>query len=196
MTADGSVYVGRAAVIAMPLPLTSSLALLPPRPVRARAAAGSHMASVIKVNVEYAVDFWRSRGYSGLTISDDGPVGLTYDATLGDRGDTTHRPVLVAFLLGKSAREWSARTPEVRQCAVLEAIKAIFCADAAMHPTRYTEQDWCQARWAGGGYVAVPGPGVLTNYGSALNEKSGVVTWCGTDVAPEWQVRTPLIRCF
>mmetsp|Transcript_1445 Transcript_1445/g.4735 ORF Transcript_1445/g.4735 Transcript_1445/m.4735 type:complete len:697 (-) Transcript_1445:162-2252(-) len=185
VTADGSVYLTKAVIVATPLPLSARISMLPPQPARQRAANASPMASVIKVYVEYATDFWQSRGYSGLSISDDGAVGLTYDASLDNSGE--RRPRLVAFLLGQAARKWSGQPAETRRAAVLEDLHRLFASATALTPLEYIEQDWCQEPWAGGGYVAVAAPGVLTNYGHALVPKTGRVAWCGADVAIEWQ---------
>ena len=189
VTADGRVRVARALVMALPLSLAPHVRHLPALPTRARAAAGSPMGSVIKVLIEFAQPFWLDQGFSGLSISDDGPVSLTYDASLGTRGRPSFRPALVAFCLGRSARDWGERPREERRRAVLAAVGRIHAvADAAaLQPVMYFEQDWCKEPHAGGGYVCASAPGVMTNYGHALSPAAGCVSWCGADVALEWQ---------
>ena len=188
VTADGRVVTARAVVVAVPLSLSAHIRHVPATPTRSRAAAGSPMASVIKINMEFSRCFWRDAQFSGLAISDDGPVALTYDACVGAPGEAGSRAVLVAFCLGRSAREWGERPPAERREGVLRAVAALFnCGDEALCPTRYTEQDWCKEPHAGGGYVCVSPPGVLSNYGYALQGPAGLVHWCGADVAVEWQ---------
>ena len=50
----------------------------------------------------------------------------------------------------------------------------------------YIEQDWAEENWSGGAYTAHFGPGVLTNFGHALQEPMGNVHWAGTELGPRF----------
>jgi len=57
----------------------------------------------------YRDDFWRQRGYNGLSIIGDEKGGqLTYDACTKLK-DGRRQAAIVVFFLGKAARRWSER---------------------------------------------------------------------------------------
>jgi monoamine oxidase len=168
VTEDGQVRTGQAVVVAAPLSLSAHIRHLPPQQTRTRAGLGSPMASVIKILVEYVDPFWRDAGFSGLSICDTGPIGLTYDGCRGEPGQPGFRAVLVAFVLGKEARGWGGRDAEARRSAVLENVQMLFTPPGGVGrvPVSYAEQDWATEPFAGGGYAA------------RLSIRSGVARGC------------------
>jgi monoamine oxidase len=129
-----------------------------------------------KVNAVYAKPFWRSKGLSGLAVSDRGPVGVTFDNSPPD----VIRGVLVAFIeKGKAPKDGAARRK-----AVLEDLVALFGKDAQT-PTDYIETDWSGEVWTAGCVSPLP-PGVLTKFGAALREPVGRIHWAGTETSEVW----------
>ena len=140
------------------------------------------MGSVIKVLVAYNQPFWREQGLSGLVISDQTEFGPWFD-----RGTPlTKGGALVGFFDGAPAGRWADKPESERRTRVLEDIAKYF-GDQALHPTDYVEEVWTRAEHNRGGYVAVPGPGVLTAFGPALLEPIGRIHWSGTETAEAWQ---------
>ena len=136
------------------------------------------MGSVIKVECVYPTPFWRDAGLSGQVTSDTGPVRITFDNSPQDGSPG----VLLGFIEGNDAREWSDRPTADRQAAVIESFVRYF-GSAASSPTQYIEHDWSNERWTRGCYAGFMAPGVLTSYGPALRAPIGRVHWAGTETA-------------
>jgi monoamine oxidase len=120
-------------------------------------------------------------GLSGLVISDKTEFGPWFD-----RGTPlTKGGALVGFFDGAPAQRWADRTPAERRTRVLEDLARYF-GEAARHPVDYVEEVWTLSPYHRGGYVSVPGPGVLTGFGSALLEPVGRIHWAGTETADAW----------
>ena len=102
-------------------------AALPAR--RDQLTARMPMGSVIKYVAAYERPFWREAGFSGEAFSDTGITVTTFD----DSSHDGRQPALVTFSDGAAAREWSPRTPEERQQAVLNELVRFFGPQAA-HP--------------------------------------------------------------
>lgn len=139
------------------------------------------LGSVIKVALAYEKPFWREQGLSGLVISDRTEFGPWFD-----RGTPlTRGGALVGFFDGAPARRWSDRTAADRRARVLDDL-ALYFGEQARHPVDYVEEVWTRAPFNRGGYVSVPGPGVLTGFGPALLDPVGRIHWAGTETAEAW----------
>jgi monoamine oxidase len=136
------------------------------------------MGSVIKCEAVYASPFWRDAGLSGQVTSDTGPVRVTFDNTPQDGSPG----VLLGFIEGLEARQWSARSAADRRAAVIESFVRYF-GPGAGNPTNYIERDWSAEPWSRGCYGGYMAPGVLTSYGPALRAPVGLVHWAGTETA-------------
>ena len=180
---DGRTLHARRIVFAAAPALASRVVFEPPLPAP-RDALQQRMAlgGVIKCFAVYSEPFWRQRGLSGLSVTDADDVQLTYDASSPQHG----RYALVAFVLGRAAREWSARPAADRRLMVLRALRRLTACDAALQPLQYFDMDWCAEQWSRGGYLSTCGPGVLSLYGSALRAACGRVHWAGTETATRW----------
>lgn len=139
------------------------------------------LGSVIKVALAYATPFWRKQGLSGMVISDRTEFGPWFD-----RGTPlTRGGALVGFFDGAPARRWADRTVADRRGRVLDDL-ALYFGEQARHPVDYVEEVWSRSQFNRGGYVSVPGPGVLTGFGPALLDPVGRIHWAGTETAEAW----------
>lgn len=183
VTSRGRSWTARRVIVTAPPPIAARIDYSPPLSAqRDGFTQRMPMGSVIKVIVAYSRPFWREQGLSGLVISDKTEFGPWFD-----RGTPlTKGGALVGFFDGAPARRWADRSPAQRRAKVLEDIAAYF-GEQALHPTDYVEEVWTRAEHNRGGYVAVPGPGVLTGFGPALLEPAGRIHWAGTETADAWQ---------
>lgn len=173
---------GRYAIVTVPPPLASRIQYTPALPaLRDGLTQRMPLGCVIKVHIAYARPFWREQGFTGLVLSDRTEFGPWFDHS-PQRGSTGG---LVGFLAGGPAQRWADRPAEGRRAQVLKDI-ALYFGDAALTPTDYLEEVWTTAPLHRGGYVCVPGPGVLTAFGPALLDPVGRIHWAGTETADVW----------
>ena len=181
ITDSGSVRCDRV-VAAMAPPLAGRIDWqpeLPPR--RLQLMHRMPMGSVMKCIAIYERPFWRERGESGESVSDTGPMAITFD----DSAPDGRHGALLGFVLGDRARDWGARGAQERRDAVVQQFTTLFGEQAA-RPVDYIEKDWCADPWSAGCYVAIMPPAVMTRYGSVLREPVGPVHWAGTETATVW----------
>lgn len=182
VTRDGERFRGSRVVVTLPPTLAGRLRYEPLLPSRRDQLTQKLPAgSVIKVYAVYPRPFWRDEGLNGQAGSDRGPVKVVFDNTPPgyDRG------ILMGFLEGAAAREWSARTPAQRRTAVVECLVRYFGPQAA-EPVEYVERDWTAEEFTRGCYGAHFAPGVWTGFGDALREPVGRVHWAGAECSPVW----------
>lgn len=173
---------GARVVVTAPPAMAARIAYSPPLPaLRDGLTQRMPLGSVIKVALAYDRPFWREQGLSGLVISDKTEFGPWFD-----RGTPlTKGGALVGFFDGAPARRWADRTPAERRARVLDDLAQYFGA-AARRPVDYVEEVWTLSPWQRGGYVSVPGPGVLSIFGQALLDPVGRIHWAGTETADAW----------
>jgi monoamine oxidase len=180
--ADGVSVEADHVIVAVPPPLVAQLTFDPPLPaLTAQMLLHRPMGSAIKCQAVYETPFWREAGFSGESLSDSGPADLTFDNT--PQGST--QGVLVGFIGGTAAREWSGRPADERRAAVLANFAAMF-GDRALEPVHYFDQDWSSEVWSRGGPVAAAPTGVLSDFGSAIRQPVGAIHWAGTETATYW----------
>lgn len=176
------VWRGRYVVVTAPPALASRIDYSPALPaLRDGLTQRMPLGCVIKVHVAYARPFWREKGLSGLVVSDRTEFGPWFDHS-STRGRTG---ALVGFFDGGPAQRWADRPAEARRAQVLKDI-ALYFGDEALSPLDYLEEVWTRTPLHRGGYVSVPGPGVLTAFGPALLEPVGRIHWAGTETAEAW----------
>ncbi|MDZ5645839.1 flavin monoamine oxidase family protein [Nitrospirillum sp. BR 11828] len=169
-------------IMTLPPALAARLRYSPPLPgARDHLAQRMPMGACIKVQCLYPVPFWREEGLSGMAITEDGPVSLIYDNSpaAGTPG------ILVAFIEGDEAKEWTARTPAERQAAVTRSLVRLFGPRAA-DMREYIELSWLEEEYARGGYAGVMVPGAWTSLGATLRQPTGRIHWAGTETASRW----------
>ncbi|SNR47494.1 flavin monoamine oxidase family protein [Halorubrum vacuolatum] len=170
------------AIVAVSPPLIERIEHEPPLPARRRALGQRMpMGGVVKCVVAYDEPFWRDDGYSGVVLSADGVVTSFNDVSPPDG----NRGLLVGFIAGDDAFEWSDRSVTERREQVLEELRRYFGPQAS-EPLEYTDKAWSRTRWSTGGYNAVMTPGTLAACGDALREPVGRVRWAGSETAIEW----------
>ena len=150
-------------------------------PLRAQLEQRVPMGTVVKCQARYPRPFWRDDGLTGQATSNTGPVKVTFDnsAAGGEPG------VMLGFIEGHDAREWSERPAGERRQAVLESFARYF-GDAMLKPDFYVEKSWAADEWSAGCYTGYTPPGVLLDYGKALREPLGHIHWAGTETATRW----------
>lgn len=136
------------------------------------------MGTVVKMHIAYKEPFWRKKGYSGAFMSTDRSLSLVFDQTSGNEDVG----ILVGFIEGDHAIEFSSMSRDVRREAVIQDLIAYFGIEAA-NPIEYVDYDWCTDPWAKGGYITFMPPGVMSAYGNTLRERFGKVYWGGTETA-------------
>jgi monoamine oxidase len=131
-----------------------------------------------KTLVVYDEPFWRADGFSGQTSEPGSVAEVTLDASpvSGSPG------VIASFTFGPVAERVDALDPAVRRQAVLDALSARLGPRAAT-PIDYIETAWWQEVWTRGCSMAHFPPGLLTSYGSLLEEPFGRVHWAGTETS-------------
>jgi monoamine oxidase len=139
------------------------------------------MGSLIKVEAVYDRPFWRDTKLSGVSVMAPGPVRSTFD----NSPNSGHSGILIGFVGGERARQWTRLPDDERRDAVLGVFAAAF-GNEALSPTEYFEFDWPSEQWSRGGPVGYAGPGVLLDYGSTIREPVGPIHWAGTEASTFW----------
>ena len=181
-TSNGERWRARRAVMALPPTLAGRLVHRPLLPaLRDQLTQRTPAGSVIKVYAVYPTPFWREEGLNGQVASDRGPVKVVFD----NSPPGYPRGILLCFLEGSAARQWSGREPAERRQAVVDCLVGYFGPRAAA-PEEYLERDWSTEEFTRGCYGAHFTPGTWTGFGSALREPVGRVHWAGTECSPVW----------
>lgn len=89
-----------------------------------------------KAYVAYATPFWREQGYSGESLSDTGPVFITFDVSPDPGGPG----ILLGFV---DSREFDTQPAEQRRERALDCFAALF-GEQARAPIDYVDHRWGQ----------------------------------------------------
>ncbi len=170
------------AIVTVPPPLRASIELSPAPPAAAaQVAARMPAGRLVKCAAVYPEPFWRTAGLSGESLSDRGPVGLTFDNSPPEGSPG----VLLGFVGGAEAESFGELTEPERREAVLGCFDRMFGAEAR-EPQLYVECDWGREPWSGGGPTFVVPPGGWSAAGPGLREPVGPLHWAGTETATRW----------
>ncbi|TDC97607.1 flavin monoamine oxidase family protein [Actinomadura sp. 7K507] len=178
----GGGVTARCVIVAVPIAITDRIAFSPPLPVpRAQLHQRVAPGATIKAHAVYDRPFWREHGSNGRSLTDDGPVSVTFDNSppSGTPG------ILVGFVEGNEARRLGEFDEDARRQAVLDCFTASFGPQAA-EPREYTEVNWSAEEWTRGCYGSNLPPGAWTQYGAALREPCGRVHWAGAETSAVW----------
>ncbi|HEY8809847.1 MAG TPA: flavin monoamine oxidase family protein [Solirubrobacterales bacterium] len=180
--ANGFAVEAARAIVALPPAISRRIEFDPPLP-KERRQLGERLlpGALTKCMALYEEPFWRADGSSGESVTDAGPVTLTFDSSPRDGSSG----VLLGFVGGPEARQIASVAPAERRAAVLACFERLF-GSRAMQPLDYTEQAWSEEEWSGGGPTSNFGPGGWTACGPALREPVGRVHWAGTETATVW----------
>lgn len=171
--------VARRVIVAVPPALRARIRFEPALPpVHRQLAPRWSPGALSKVYAVYDRPFWRDAGLSGMAVTDEGPVFITFDAGPPDAS----RGVLLGFIGGDYARAWDATAAPDRRAAALATLVTLF-GERAGAPLGYAEQRWAAEDWIGGGPSSAPGPGAVATMHAHLAEPVGPVHWAGSETA-------------
>jgi monoamine oxidase len=179
--ADGLEVEAARAIVAVPPAIAARIELDPLPPSRPQLAERLRPGALTKCMALYEEPFWREDGLSGESVTDAGPVTLTFDSSPADGS----AGVLLGFVGGPEARQLASMAPPQRRAAVLACFERLFGPRAA-RPIDYAEQAWAGEEWSGGGPTSNFAPGGWTSCGPALREPVGRLHWAGTETATVW----------
>lgn len=180
--ADGVTVVAKRVVVAVPPPMIPRITFDPLlSPTKDQICQHSPMGSVGKAVAIYDTPWWRDKGFTGQVTSDTGPVKITFDISPG-----SGRPgVMMGFVDGQDARDWSTWPLEERRAKVLEQF-ALWFGPEAKSPREYVDVNWDALEFHRGCPVAVPQPGTITGYKDALRRPEGALHFACTETATVW----------
>lgn len=166
-------------IVAIPPAHRAAIEFSPPLPPEHHALTENWpQGRLSKAYAAYEKPFWRAGGFSGQTLSDQGPVFITFDLSPHDDGPG----VLLGFV---DSRAFDSLPAEQRRRDALGCFAALF-GDAALRPLDYADQRWGTEEFAPGGPTAAVPPGSWTKYGRWLRAPVGPIHWAGTETADEW----------
>jgi monoamine oxidase len=180
--ADGLEVEARSVIVATPPAIATRIEFDPPLPEqRQRLAAQMWPGRLNKCIALYETPFWRGDGLSGESVTDAGPVTLSFDCSPRDGSSG----VMLGFVGGPEAGEMAAMPAAERRAAVLACFERLF-GPKARQPIDYVEQEWAAEEWSGGGPTSNFGPGGWSECGPALRQPVGRIHWAGTETATVW----------
>ena len=175
-------YKTRRVVVTIPPALQSRIDFQPLLPAqRAQLIQRMPMGSVWKCYAIYEKPFWRNQGLNGLAATPDGHVSVTFDNSPKDGS----QGVMMGFVLGNQAKEFSALSDEDRKLSALHSF-ATFFGSEALKPIRYLDHSFMNEEWSRGCYAGLMGPGVWTTLGHVLREPVDRIHWAGTETSDIW----------
>ncbi len=180
-------YTARRVIVTIPPTLQSRIDFQPLLPAqRAQLIQRMPMGSVWKCYAIYEKPFWREQGLNGIAATPDGYVTVTFDNSprVGSDKDRS-QGVLMGFVLGNQAKEFSGFPEKQRRDTTLNAF-ATFFGEQALAPVRYLDHSFMNEEWSRGCYAGVMGPGVWTTLGHVLREPVGRIHWAGTETSDVW----------
>jgi monoamine oxidase len=182
VTSERGRWNARRVIVAAPPALAGRISYSPPLPaLRDGLTQRMPLGCVIKVVLAYETPFWRKQGLSGSVLSDRTEFGPWFDHGT----PLTKGGAIVGFFDGGPAQRWADKSSAERRTRVLDDLARYF-GEQARDPVDYVEEVWTRTPYHRGGYVSVPGPGVLTAFGSALLDPVGRIHWAGTETADAW----------
>lgn len=131
-----------------------------------------------KAYAAYDKPFWRDGGCSGESLSDEGPVFITFDVSPSDDGPG----VLLGFT---DAAAFDDLSSAERRKRALAGFVSLF-GDAAGSPIDYVDHLWGAEAFAPGGPTAAVPPGAWTTCGQWLRTPVDGIHWAGTETADQW----------
>ncbi len=179
VTSDRGEFTAEAVVVAVPPEHRGGVDFDPALPAEydqlSRHWPQGHLS---KAYAAYATPFWRSEGYSGEALSDEGPVFITFDVSPSEIGPG----VLLGFT---DARTFDPLPSEQRREVALAGFSALF-GEAASRPLDYLDHRWGAEPFAPGGPTAAVPPGSWTTHGRWLRAPIDGIFWAGTETADRW----------
>jgi monoamine oxidase len=168
----------RHCVLAIPPPMAASIAFTPVLPADRKAfLQGMRLGAYAKAVAVYERPWWRERRLNGIALAADGPLQMVADgAAESDRG------ILVGFITGSAAREFSALDIDGRRRTAVEGFARLLGAPTS-EPIDYLDFSWSDQPWFRGAPVAHPEPGLLAEHGDLQLAPIGRLHWAAADLA-------------
>jgi monoamine oxidase len=169
----------KAVVVAIPPAHRAAITFEPALPEGYSQLAGHWpQGNLSKAYAAYDTPFWRAGGCSGESLSDDGPVFITFDVSPSEDGPG----ILLGFT---DARTFDALPADQRRERALGCFAALY-GDTALEPIDYVDHRWGAEEFAPGGPTAAVPPGSWTKYGQWLRKPVDGIFWAGTETADQW----------
>lgn len=182
VTTDAGAFHGDRVVVAVAPAIAGRIAFEPGLPgLRDELTQRFPMGGTLKSHLLYERAFWRDAGLSGEAVLTKGPVSVVFDNTSHDGA----QPALVAFAVGRGARELGALPEAERRRRVIDVLVRCFGPEA-LAPVMYVDKDWSADPWVRGCPTGIVPPGVLTVFGPALRTPVDRIHWAGTETAREF----------
>ena len=179
---EKATYSTKRVIVTLPPALQNRIDFQPILPAqRTQLIQRMPMGSVWKCYAIYEKPFWRERGLNGLAATPDGHVTVTFDNSPRDG----HQGIMMGFVLGNQAKEFSALSDEDRKLSALHSF-ATFFGPEALKPIRYLDHSFMNEEWSQGCYAGLMGPGTWTTLGPALRKPIGRIHWAGTETSDVW----------
>ncbi|KAK6171149.1 hypothetical protein SNE40_019399 [Patella caerulea] len=190
-TQSGDEYISNHIIMALPPPALIPIEFEPILPMaKVEVMRRMPKGNMSKVIITYPEPFWKVQGYSGEIVSnggksnvsgcDTGPLCIVFDAT-------THNgnPALVAFISGDQLVQYSHKTAEVRQKAVLNQL-SVFWGGSVFDYIDYIEQDWNQEPYIVGAPVCCLTTGAMKYFVDGIRKPFHRIHFAGTESATMW----------
>src|SRR5947207_9830727 len=118
---------GQRVIVAIPPTLAGRIdydPLLPP--LRDQLTQRMPQGTLMKFDAIYPTPFWRAQGLTGQTVSEIGPIKVTFDTSPADGS----LGIMMGFIGGHEARYWENRPASERQAAALQNLAAYYGSQA------------------------------------------------------------------
>lgn len=172
----------RAAIVAVPPPLTARIAWHPALPPERDALVQRlPMAAIMKFFAAYPRPFWRDHGWNGFAFSTEATLSPVFEMT----PPGAPVAVLMGFVDAGRAVELRRQSPDRQRATIVADLRRYFGAEAAA-PLDVVGQSWLDEEWSRGGPVATAPPETLSRFGAALRAPVGRIHWAGTETSERW----------
>lgn len=163
-------------IVTVPPPMARRIRFDPPLPpALSELQETTYMGSVFKAIAVYEAPFWRDRVDGELVVMDP-PARAIFDSSSPD--GPGHLVILVG---GKTARALDDLDPARRRRILLDDLVP-HVGREILEPASWHEKSWHLDENAGGGYVALPGPGSPAEL-PFPHVPFGNIHWAGTETA-------------
>lgn len=184
-TEDGRVIRCKRVIVSIPTPLYKEITFSPALPAdKQKLVSSTTLGWVAKTIVCYDQPWWRTKGFSGLVTSFNGPVTIMRDTSSDIDGQFS----LTCFSQADTGRQWSKLPPHERRVQVIDHISQAFDdRSAAEQHIGVFEQQWAGEQWSQGCPCPVMGPDLLGKLGHTLRIPFKNIHFVGTETAYEWK---------
>lgn len=183
--ANGSTVGGSHVIVAMAPPPAGRIVYEPPvLEAREVLTKEMRMGAIGKATaVYYSEPWWRDDGLTAQVLSDSGLGSITFDQSR--RGDAAGYGAIMTLMGADEMRAFDNATED----EVVEQLShdfATYFGSKAAEVDEWAVYRWDNDEYSRGGPVAVAGPGVYSQVGSALRQRFGNLHFAGTESSDYW----------